>query len=190
MKSKNSFNKQAEKYDTSDYSKYRRECYPFVLNAINNIPFKIIIDRSACQKITFLSYWMCRGDHWSPANLVQQRVSKESIFTEKRARASNAHPYKSFWQPDRCIPAASRGRADGQNYRAGSPRIPLWTAQRGRNGLSKQCFAAACGYCVGDQSVQQQRRQCSKLCKKTALPSNAARQFFQFVEKALFWVEM
>lgn len=34
MKSKNSFNKQAEKYDTSDYSKYPRECYPFVLNAI------------------------------------------------------------------------------------------------------------------------------------------------------------
>ena len=39
---------------------------------------------------------MCRGDHWSPANLVQQRVFQESIFTEKRARASNARPYKSF----------------------------------------------------------------------------------------------
>ena len=39
---------------------------------------------------------MCRGDHWSPANLVQQRVFQESIFTEKRAGASNARPYKSF----------------------------------------------------------------------------------------------
>ena len=44
MKSKNSFNKQAEKYDTSDYSKYPRECYPFVLNAINNIPFNKVLD--------------------------------------------------------------------------------------------------------------------------------------------------
>ena len=48
---------------------------------------------------------MCRGDHWSPANLAQQRVFRESIFTEKRAGASNARPYKSFWQPDRCIVA-------------------------------------------------------------------------------------
>lgn len=44
MKSKNSFNKQAEKYDTSDYSKYPREYYPFVLNAINNIPFNKVLD--------------------------------------------------------------------------------------------------------------------------------------------------
>lgn len=44
MKSKNSFNKQAEKYDTSDYSKYPRECYPFVLNTINNIPFNKVLD--------------------------------------------------------------------------------------------------------------------------------------------------
>lgn len=46
---------------------------------------------------------MCRGDHWSPANLVQQRVFQESIFTEKRAGASNARPCKSFWQPDRAV---------------------------------------------------------------------------------------
>ena len=46
---------------------------------------------------------MCRGNHWSPANLVQQRVFQERIFTEKRAQASNAHPYKSFWQSNRCI---------------------------------------------------------------------------------------
>ena len=50
---------------------------------------------------------MCRGDHWSPANLVQQRVFQESIFTEKRAGASNARLYKSFWQPDRCIVAVA-----------------------------------------------------------------------------------
>lgn len=44
IKSKNSFNQQAEKYDTSDYSKYPRECYPFVLNAINNIQFNKVLD--------------------------------------------------------------------------------------------------------------------------------------------------
>lgn len=43
-KSKNSFNQQAEKYDTSDYSKYPRECYPFVLNAISNIQFSNVLD--------------------------------------------------------------------------------------------------------------------------------------------------
>lgn len=50
---------------------------------------------------------MCRGDHWSSANLVQQRVFQENIFTEKRAGASNARPYKVFWQPDRCIVAVA-----------------------------------------------------------------------------------
>ena len=39
---------------------------------------------------------MCRGDHWSPANLVQQRVFQESIFTEKRARASMLAPTRVF----------------------------------------------------------------------------------------------
>ena len=32
---------------------------------------------------------MCRGDHWSPADLAQQRVFPERFFTDKRARASN-----------------------------------------------------------------------------------------------------
>ena len=31
-------------------------------------------DTTACQKITFLVYGMCRGDHRSPANLAQHRV--------------------------------------------------------------------------------------------------------------------
>lgn len=44
IKSKNSFNQQAEKYDTSDYSKHSRKCYPFVLNAINNIHFNKVLD--------------------------------------------------------------------------------------------------------------------------------------------------
>ena len=39
---------------------------------------------------------MCRGDHWSPANLPQQRIFRDSFLQGKRARASNARPYKSF----------------------------------------------------------------------------------------------
>ncbi len=44
----------------------------------------------------FIACCMCRGDHWSPAGLAQQRISRESFFTAKRARASNARPYKSL----------------------------------------------------------------------------------------------
>ena len=43
-KSENSFNHQAEIYDTSNYSKYPRECYPFVLNAISQIRFHKVLD--------------------------------------------------------------------------------------------------------------------------------------------------
>ena len=49
-----------------------------------------------CQKIAFLPYCVCRGDHWSPANLPQQRIFRDSFLQGKRARASNARPYKSF----------------------------------------------------------------------------------------------
>ena len=48
------------------------------------------------QKIAFLSYYVCRGDHWSPVNLPQQRIFRDSFLQGKRARASNARPYKSF----------------------------------------------------------------------------------------------
>ena len=41
-------------------------------------------------------YCVCRGDHWSPANLPQQRIFRDSFLQGKRARASNARPYKSF----------------------------------------------------------------------------------------------
>ena len=40
---------------------------------------------------------MCRGGHWLPADLTQQRFFRKSYFTDKRARASNARPYKSFF---------------------------------------------------------------------------------------------
>ena len=40
---------------------------------------------------------MCRGDHWSPADLTQQRFFRGNYLTDKRARASNARPNKSFF---------------------------------------------------------------------------------------------
>jgi ubiquinone/menaquinone biosynthesis C-methylase UbiE len=43
-KSQNSFNKQASIYDTSDFSKYPRECYPYVMEAIQGIKFKKVLD--------------------------------------------------------------------------------------------------------------------------------------------------
>lgn len=43
-KSRKSFDKQAYAYDTSDYSKYPRECYPFVMEALKGIKFKNILD--------------------------------------------------------------------------------------------------------------------------------------------------
>ena len=48
------------------------------------------------ESCSCLLYTSCRGDHWSPADLAQQRVFPERFFTDKRARASNARPYKSF----------------------------------------------------------------------------------------------
>lgn len=43
-KSKESFNKQAQMYDESNYSKYPRECYPYVINALSEIEFDSVLD--------------------------------------------------------------------------------------------------------------------------------------------------
>ena len=67
----------------------------------------------------------CRGDHWSPANLPQQRIFRDSFLQGKRARASNARPYKSFstaWGPHICGPAVYGKRALMGNPRAGHAR--------------------------------------------------------------------
>lgn len=43
-RSRNSFDKQASVYDTSDYSKYPRECYPYVIEALKGIKFNRVLD--------------------------------------------------------------------------------------------------------------------------------------------------
>ena len=47
------------------------------------------------SKNVFLPCCVCRGDHWSPASLPQQRIFRDSFLQGKRAGASNARPYKS-----------------------------------------------------------------------------------------------
>lgn len=44
LKSKTSFDKQAATYDVSDFSKYPRECYPYVMEAIKGIKFNRVLD--------------------------------------------------------------------------------------------------------------------------------------------------
>ena len=53
------------------------------------------ISGSDWQKNVFLPCCVCRDDHWSPASLPQQRIFRDSFLQGKRARASNARPYKS-----------------------------------------------------------------------------------------------
>ena len=52
--------------------------------------------RAGYKKAPALSYRECRGDHWSPANLTQQRIFRDSFLQGKRARASNARPYRVY----------------------------------------------------------------------------------------------
>ena len=70
------------------------------------------------------------GTHWPiesvgapigrPPTWRSNAFSGKGFFTDKRARASNARPYKSFWQPDRCIVAVAdyvdrhRRRGEGE----------------------------------------------------------------------------
>lgn len=43
-RSKQSFDKQASIYDQSNYSKYPRQCYPYVINELSKIEFETILD--------------------------------------------------------------------------------------------------------------------------------------------------
>ena len=71
-------------------------CGDRVVTEIGNRVSRHIFDMTDRQKIAFLPYCVCRGDHWSPVNLPQQRIFRDSFLQGKRAQASNARPYKSF----------------------------------------------------------------------------------------------
>ena len=78
----------------------------------------------------------CRGDHWSPANLPQQRIFRDSFLQGKRARASNARPYKSFSTARQCTGNGrlweTRGPGMPGPYRAAAKkRTPTQPSRRG-----------------------------------------------------------
>ena len=53
--------------------------------------------RHSVSKITFLVYGMCRGDHWSPANLAQHRVFRNSFLTRQAGTGEQCSPLQEFF---------------------------------------------------------------------------------------------
>ena len=52
---------------------------------------------SDCQKIAFLPYCVCRGDHWSPANLPQQRIFWDSFLARQTGTGEQCSPLQEFF---------------------------------------------------------------------------------------------
>ena len=52
---------------------------------------------SDCQKIAFLPYCVCRGDHWSPANLPQQRIFPGGLLTRQTGTGEQCSPLQEFF---------------------------------------------------------------------------------------------
>ena len=50
-----------------------------------------------CQKIAFLPYCVCRGDHWSPANLPQQRIFPGGLLTRQTGKGEQCSPLQEFF---------------------------------------------------------------------------------------------
>ena len=49
------------------------------------------------QKTAFLPYCVCRGDHWSPANLPQQRIFRDSSLTRQTGAGEQCSPLQEFF---------------------------------------------------------------------------------------------
>ena len=49
------------------------------------------------KKIAFLPYCMCRGDHWLPATLPQQRIFWDSLLTRQTGRGEHCSPLLEFF---------------------------------------------------------------------------------------------
>ena len=49
------------------------------------------------QKTAFLLYCVCRGDHWSPANLPQQRIFWDSFLTRQTGAGEQCSPLQEFF---------------------------------------------------------------------------------------------
>ena len=85
-KSKNSFNQQAAIYDASGYSKYPRECYPFVLEAVKGIEFNKILDLG-CGTGVILEHIK---QAYNSVELYGLDISENMIVQAKQRLGSNA----------------------------------------------------------------------------------------------------
>ena len=52
---------------------------------------------SACQKTSTLLYRECRGDHWSPASLAQQRAFRDGFLTRHTGTGEQCSPLQEFF---------------------------------------------------------------------------------------------
>ena len=56
------------------------------------------LDRSAGrQKIVFLPYCVCRGDHWSPANLPPQRIFRDGFPARQTGTGEQCSPLQAVF---------------------------------------------------------------------------------------------
>ena len=56
------------------------------------------LDRSAGrQKIASLPYCVCRGDHWSPANLPPQRIFRDGFLARQTGTGEQCSPLQAFF---------------------------------------------------------------------------------------------
>ena len=52
---------------------------------------------SACRKTPALPYRECRGDHWSPASLAQQRAFRDGFLTRHTGTGEQCSPLQEFF---------------------------------------------------------------------------------------------
>ena len=51
----------------------------------------------ACRKTSALPYRECRGDHWSPASLAQQRAFRDGFLTRHTGTGEQCSPLQEFF---------------------------------------------------------------------------------------------
>ena len=104
--------------------------------------------RSACQKTSTFLYRECRGDHWSPANLAQQRAFRDGFLTRHTGTGEQCSPlqcaFLTVWPPSaREVPRRGGGREPchgpkyfGQPYSSLPHRLRAEPPRRGGQGVN------------------------------------------------------
>ena len=60
---------------------------------------------TVCQKTSALPYRECRGDHWSPASLAQQRAFRDGFLTRHTGTGEQCSPLQEFFDSLSRFPA-------------------------------------------------------------------------------------